>query len=410
LLEPFRYLIRLLRGDRGWSLAAAFANRLAGFITSFILARFAGTAVLGGYTAVANTASAVVSPVLFSIANGATVDVRRPDAKPSAVFHAHGLLAAVIAIPCGVGFLVLAWRLDESEHLFAALAITAGVIAVASQLVTGAFQGVLYGAGEFRRAALAAIAVAAAGLAAAIPAVLAWGLRGALLVLIGSSIILPAALARLQRGPRATGELAESFGYARAQLARSVPSIGATGVAALASWLTSVYLVEDRYGSAGLGVIAIGTQWLTLSVLAVTSWGGVLVRALVVARDAGTFGREIRSQVAKNVAITVVASAALLVGADLIARLYHASDTPVASVLRINAATAIVMAINNVAERALYCSNRQRGWLVSSLAGACVTVVLAALLVARGIAYVPVAMLCGYGVTAVLSFGLLGAS
>lgn len=410
MLRPFRYLIRLLHGDRGWSLAAAFANRLAGFITSFILARFAGTSVLGGYTAVANTASAVVSPVLFSITNGATVDVRRPDARPPAVFLAHGLLAAAIALPCGIGFLVLAWRLDASEHLFAALAVTAGLVAVTSQLVTGAYQGVLYGAGEFRGAALAAMSVAVVGLAAAIPAVLAWGLRGALLVMIGTSLLLPIALSRFARGPRGPGELAESFGHARSQLLRSLPSIGATSIAALASWLTSVYIVEDRFGSAGLGVIAIGTQWLTLSVLAVTSWGGVLVRALVVARDAGTFGREIRAQVAKNVAITSLASLALLLGADLIATLYHATATPVASVLRVNAATAIVMSINNVAERALYCSNRQRGWLISSSLGAVVTVVMAALLVARGIVYVPVAMLCGYVTTAILSFVILGAT
>src|SRR6218665_2870913 len=69
---PGRAMV-LIQSPRLWLFMSALLMRGAGFLASFMVARWAGPAALGMYSATVNTAGAVVQPVLGAVTNGSTL-------------------------------------------------------------------------------------------------------------------------------------------------------------------------------------------------------------------------------------------------------------------------------------------------------------------------------------------------
>lgn len=402
-------LRRLLASDRLWIFSAAAFSRISNFITNVILARYGGAAVLGTYSATLTTATTVVQPVVWSLSTSATLETRSAhDANARrAVAAAHVSWALLIAVVCGIAFLILQYGTDITSDGAAhdVLGALTGLIVVVSMLLTAALQGALHGAGVYKPVAAHLIAVAFVCVLVAVPGVLVLKLVGALAALSLQYVLIPAALARLARPcAKQRHRVTEAFGAAKVQLFHSMPNVLATFISSGATWLTTIFLVERSYGIAGVGVFAVGLSWQTIEMMAVTAWGGLSLRILSEAQasSAFEFRSAVRRTLVKDVSFTMVVAVILFLCAHPISRIYGMSDTHLPTILRVNAIVGIVLAAMQAFERSMFCLGKQRLWMRARVLGGLCMLGLARWIIPMHLEYGAVAMLVGYLVTVVV--------
>lgn len=399
-------LKRLLASDRLWIACSTAFSRVSNFITSVMLARYGGAAVVGTYSVVMNTAAATAQPVLWSVQTSATLETRaaRSDNTRRAVVTAHVYWALLLSVVCCLAFPFLMSRAGVAEA-HSTLATVTGLIVIASLLVTTALQGALHGAGEYKPAALRLVAVSVVCLTVAVPAVIVLGLAGGLATLIIQYLLLAAALLRLARPTTTERRLVkEAFVAARAQLIRSAPNVLATLISTGAHWLTTIFVIQSAHGIAGVGVFSVGTSWLVIQVMPVSAWGGLSMRTLSSARASSMqeYRTAFRRLLIKDMSFTLLLAVPVFIFAHHIAALYEMADTPLPAILRVGSVIALVLATTQVLERSMFCLGEQRAWLRARLLGNLCTLGLAYWLVPMKLEYGAVAGLIGNTCTAVV--------
>lgn len=398
-------LKRLLASDRLWLAGSSAFSRISNFITNVMLARYGGAATIGTYSLTLNTAAAAMQPLAWSMQTSATLETRAAgnDHARRAVVIAHVYWALRLSIVCGLVYVVLVN--GEGDAADGLLATITGLIVVASMLVTTAVQGALHGAGQFKPVAVRLVAVSLACVVVVVPAVMVFGLIGGLATLIFQYLLLAAALLHLAR-PTATerGLVRKASAAVKLQLIRSTPNMLATLVATGASWLTTVFIVKQSHGMAGLGVFAVGKSWAVIQMMPVNACSGLSMRTLSAAGASSPhdFRAALRRVLMKDESLTLLMAVPVFIFADRIAALYAMANTPLPTILRVGSISALVLTTSMMFERAMFCLGQQRAWLRARLSGNLCMLGLAYWLVPMKLEYAPIAVLSGHTCTALL--------
>ena len=249
------------------------------------------------------------------------------------------------------------------------------------------------------------VAVSLVCIVVAVPAVMVLGLIGALTTLIVQYLLLAAAFLHVTRPITTERTLVrEAFAATRLQLIRSAPNVLATLITTGAQWLTTIFVVKQSHGMAGVGVFAVSSSWLTITMMPVNAWSGLSMHVLssAWASSQSDFRAALRHVLIKDVSFTLLVAVSVFILADHIAGLYAMKTTVLPTILRVNSGTALVLAAMQVMERSMFCLGEQPRWLQARVIGNLCTLGLAVWLVPMNLAYGAIAMFSGYTCTALL--------
>jgi hypothetical protein len=227
------------------------------------------------------------------------------------------------------------------------------------------------------------------------------------------SSCLPAALALIlviKVGLRFPGDATMTWEVAWQESSRhvkaSLPGMAALALNSATNWFCAIYLVQRIYGPTSVAVIAVGTQWLTLTLMPVTSWGGMALNELLTANAkvrTGVPGRVVTRLIIRNLAVTALVAGSMGIAADLIAKLYRLQSHGLSLVLWINVAISLIASVINVMERLFICQDRQIVWLVLSAVGLFAQAVATIALIDRGLWSVPLGIALANALTLLLA-------
>lgn len=405
-----------LNNSRLSMLFASLATRGNGFLISLLIARLAGAPALGVYSALVNTAATVATPFAQVMTNNSTVlgadGSRHGNGNYCAYARASYFLALLLSVVSAVALFLLYEFMLDSDASHSPLLVSVAVCVVIAQVLGAVSLGFLYGAGEFILASRITLFVVLAACLGAYPAIQRWGLSGALALLLFISLGPPVLMGArvLTRHPEKEGAReawAGALREVRFRFFRALPSVAATTTNNGVNWLCTIYLVQSVFGSAAVGVVAVAGQWLNLMLIPATSWGGVSLKVLsdaVASGDEKAAWRDATGLMRKNLLVTLVLSGVIALVSESIARAYGLSDTDIALLICLNAACAMVAAINNVFERFLLALDRQAWWLVFSLVSFSIQMAVTLLFIAKGLWVVPVGVLVASIILCLLSY------
>lgn len=413
----------LWASPRAWAFVGALSTRGAGFVASFSLARFAGATPLALYLATVVAASVVSTPLAQVLFNGGLLSAT---SAPTAAW-ARGLFRVVLgmavlgALPLVLIFVAMHSQVVNGASQLAAREVAwlwvAGVGAVCGQVLTQALSGLLNGLGAQLPTARVTACLSTLLMPLSVPAVWWLGLQGAWIMLLLSSwlpvLVLGALVLRwLQRGWRAVeaSEVAEADGPAQAmwqQVRSGWPNAVALMAAGAAGWLCSIYLVQRHQGAAGVAVLGVATQWMTLILMPATSWGGVVLRELAEARlrsDArSALGPTLRRLMLRNALVTLAVAAVVLAASGWLERAYRLDGAGLPALLAVSVLASLVLSANGVLERALITWDRQWALMLISFAGLAAQVACTWMWVERSVQ----AVQWGLMLSAIVSGGLM---
>lgn len=413
----------LWASPRAWAFVGALSTRGAGFVASFSLARFAGATPLALYLATVVAASVVSTPLAQVLFNGGLLSAT---SAPTAAW-ARGLFRVVLgmavlgALPLMLIFVAMHSQVVNGASQLAAREVAwlwvAGVGAVCGQVLTQALSGLLNGLGAQLPTARVTACLSTLLMPLSVPAVCWLGLQGAWIMLLLSSwlpvLVLGALVLRwLQRGWRAVEafEVAEADGPAQAmwqQVRSGWPNAVALMAAGAAGWLCSIYLVQRHQGAAGVAVLGVATQWMTLILMPATSWGGVVLRELAEARlrsDArSALGPTLRRLMLRNALVTLAVAAVVLAASGWLERAYRLDGAGLPALLAVSVLASLVLSANGVLERALITWDRQWALMLISFAGLAAQVACTWMWVERSVQ----AVQWGLMLSAIVSGGLM---
>lgn len=404
----------------------ALSTRGAGFVASFSLARFAGSTPLALYLATVVAASVVSTPLAQVLFNGGLLSAT---SAPTATW-ARGLFRVVLgmavlgALPLVLIFVAMHSQVVNEASQLAARDVAwlwvAGVGAVCGQVLTQALTGLLNGLGAQLPTARVTACLSTLLMPLSVPAVWWLGLQGAWIMLLLSSwlpvLVLGALVLRwLQRGWRAV-EAADATAATAAddpahamwqQVRAGWPNAVALMAAGAAGWLCSIYLVQRHQGAAGVAVLGVATQWMTLILMPATSWGGVVLRELAEARlrsDArSALGPTLRRLMVRNVLVTLAVAAVVLAASGWLERAYRLDGAGLPALLAVSVLASLVLSANGVLERALITWDRQWALMLISFAGLAAQVACTVIWVERSVQ----AVQWGLMLSAIVSSGLM---
>lgn len=422
----------LWASPRAWAFVGALSTRGAGFVASFSLARFAGATPLALYLATVVAASVVSTPLAQVLFNGGLLSAT---SAPTAAW-ARGLFRVVLgmavlgALPLVLIFVAMHSQVVNEASQLAARDVAwlwvAGVGAVCGQVLTQALTGLLNGLGAQLPTARVTACLSTLLMPLSVPAVWWLGLQGAWIMLLLSSwlpvLVLGALVLRwLQRGWRAVEASGgpdaseapvaiEADGPAQAmwqQVRSGWPNAVALMAAGAAGWLCSIYLVQRHQGAAGVAVLGVATQWMTLILMPATSWGGVVLRELAEARlrsDArSALGPTLRRLMLRNVLVTLAVAAVVLAASGWLERAYRLDGAGLPALLAVSVLASLVLSANGVLERALITWDRQWALMLISFAGLSAQVACTVIWVERSVQ----AVQWGLMLSAIVSSGLM---
>jgi O-antigen/teichoic acid export membrane protein len=371
-----------LQGPRAWLLLAMLLSRAGGFITSLVLARTVGTAALGTYATIMNTASPLVAPASQAMVN--TTTVMASEQQERSTLRSLWQVQALFSLGAlGLVLPIALWLLSRAVEQTAAnpmpwLLAVAGIFAVVvGQLATPLVSALLHGEGRFRAAGQWAALVSIVTLCAVVPIIQHWGLAGALsLAAVSAALgwLLPSIdLLRRHHHDQVLPRSALIRAYA-VRLREAFPSIAGVLLNGGVNWLCTVYLIQRHWGAEGVGMLSIGLQWSTLMLIPATSWGGITLQSLATShrtRDRATLLAAIRAQLLRNAGVTAMIALLVAMSSHALERLYGVNEGSLWPILAVFSAAAVTASINNVFERLWWVGNRQRiwfAWTLSSLA------------------------------------------
>lgn len=397
---------------------SALLMRGAGFLSSLMVARWAGPVALGLYSATVNTASSVSQAALGVVGNGATLS----SGLSMSELGLRRLLWAYLGWVClafGALMGILYWALSVSgvlEHASShavtpALLVVVGGGVMAGSLVVATVSGLLAGAGQFLAHARVMSMAALLLMASAWPAVTIGGLPGAL-GLAGLTALVPALLSlwlTLRLASQFTARSDSSVPAWRTSghhLLAGLPNAVAMTLNAGINWVCTIYLTQHAHGTAGVAVVAVSNQWLTLMLMPASSWGGMVMKELLADHPPGStrvhwaiLGRVVR----RNTLVTCGVGGAVALCSGLITDLYGLRDHALQAMILVNVLSAIVSALSTVLERLFVCQSRQFAWLLISTVGLVVQLLVTYWGIRTSISWVPLGVVISNALIAALA-------
>lgn len=399
------------RSPELWLLASNLFSRLLGFWVSMLVSRMAGVQSLGVYSGLLITSASPTSPMASVLGNNATMMAAQSQGHVSlgSLVRAHSSVLLISGAVAWLGCLALSNLSGLSAGPHMSWASWGGVVTglVLGQLITPFAMGVVHGLNLSFIGAGITLAVTVVALLASYGVVMHFGLVGALLqtVLVG---LLPAVLVlvmlRHQRGrggadvPVSAGSFAMASLRARArqQFVDALPSVGATVLNNATNWLACIYLTERFHGPSGMGLVAIGLQWMALMLLPLTSWSGRVMRALTLAQAGGqaALRQEVMAQIRRCVVVSFAVAVVVAMASPWIAQIYRADEHFLTELMVINAVGAVLFAVHFVYERLCFCLGIQRVWLLSSVVAYGCQLAVTMVLIERGVWAVALGNVC----------------
>lgn len=405
----YRFIIKKINTPRFWALFANLAIRGAGFGISFIIARLVGVQGLGVYSALVNTASTVAIPFSRVAMNNSIMSASLAYDHSTASFHRYAksymMLMLALSMLSLVGFYFLLSssisaesRADKST-LF--LMITGASVIIAT-LNGAVLQGFFNGAGNFAVPAKWYAIISASIALLAFPVIYFMQLEGAFYLLILNSllplVVLNAKLLALESPVSTMCEHEDANAHVIKQFITSSPTMVVATINAAVTWLCTIFLVQKYYGMAGVGLVAIATQWHTLVMMPASSWGNVSIKTLsdsLKENNSHLISNTILMLVKKNIVATVLLGILISLASGLIAFVYGVSGSQLVGMICINAIVAVIMSVNNVQERLYLCLNHQPVWFLLSSTSFIVQGLVTFSLMQISILAVSIGMLCG---------------
>ncbi len=367
----------------------ALCTRGVGFIASFSLARFAGAESLALYVTTVVTAAVVAAPLAQVLFNGGTLVAT---AAPSAPWARR-----LVRASAGMGLVWLPLLALLYWLMFGQLGSTgvqahegalpwlmlAGLSSLVGQVFGFALTGLLNGLGAQLPAARLTALQSGLLMPLSLPCVYAFGLSGALVMLVLASL-LPLVLQvwLIARWLRHDWQPSEGDLHSEAevpwqvlsvQVKAGVPNAISLVAAGAGSWFCTVYLVQHFQGSAAVALLAVATQWTTLVLMPATSWGGVVLRELTQQRlrpdSQQTLWPTLRWLMVRNVAITGAVGAAVLVAWHWIEQGYRLQGMGLSTLMLVSVLAALISSANGVLERALITWQKQWHLMVFACVG-----------------------------------------
>ena len=354
-----------------WLLASNLLTRLLGFVVSLLVSRIAGVQALGVYAGLLITGASPTTPVSAVLANNATMLAVKHQGRHRLrdLLLAHVPVLGLSALVAGMG----CWVMMGSSGLLGSGLVSGSTVVlvmvglVAGQLLTQLIVGLFHGADLSLRASLVVSATMVAALLLAYPMLMWLGLPGILLQAMAVALLPGLVLGwmawrRAGPVPKAVAPLREEAG---ASFRQAVPNVLATVANNATNWVACIYLAEKFHGHAGLGLVAISLQWMSLMQLPMSSWGGRVMRALAHAREqsAKAFRQEISSQLNRCGAVSAGAALDMLAISPWVADLYVVDHEMLGQMFMVNALAAALASVNFVYERVFFCLGSQRPWL-----------------------------------------------
>lgn len=393
---PFRRLTtlnRVLQSARAWTLVSAFGARGAGFTVSFFLSRFVGAHALGAYTALLNTASAVLTPYSGIAGNNATIMAAAAHRVSPLTYWrvaraSMGLMAALSVLSFLV-FIALGSLDNDGQGLGMAWAAVGGACVILGQTTIAVIQGSLYGAGRFVWVARVSATIALGVAISAGPVVWWAGVKGALALAVVLAL-LPSVILGREFLVGAGGEPGSSDVWKETQrrFIAGLATAAATSIDNGVNWACTIYLVRQAIGMDGVGVLGIAMQWHTAMLLPVVGWSGVTLKALTDASakaDASTTIVAVIGLAKRNLVITVLVAGMIGLAAPYLAAAYGLGQSDLALLIRIFVVVALARALVAVLELLMLCQDRQRLWLAFSVPAFALQAVVTVLWIGKGL-------------------------
>ncbi|MEK8085786.1 hypothetical protein WNB94_05185 [Aquabacterium sp. A3] len=384
-----------------WLLASNLLGRLLGFVVSLLVSRILGVQALGMYSGLLITTASPTSPMASALANNATMMGAR-GASPDFCWrlvraHFGTLLLSAFAAFAGCLTMMQAVGLHDSVGLDWALVVSVSAMLVLGQLLTPFVMGLAHGVNASRRAAMWSLAWTLTALLLAYSLITTVGLSGVLWLAAGAGVLPAMSLLvwmwwRGRNSEIGSASDHELRGQAKQQFRRAIPSIAATVLNNATNWLACIYLAEASHGAAGVGLVAIGLQWMALMLLPLTSWNGRVMRALTIGQSEGAqaFGEAVRAQTVRCMLVTLATSFLVAVVTPWVADLYRVDKYLLWGLMTVNAVAATLFAVNFVFERACFCLSIQRVWLMASMAAYAVQLIFTFYFIAESILVVAI--------------------
>jgi O-antigen/teichoic acid export membrane protein len=363
-----------------WLLASNLLARLLGFVVSLLVSRMLGVQALGMYSGLLITTASPTTPMASALANNATMmaaRAARPDLCWALVWAHRGplLFSSFLALGGCVAMMQVV-GLHHAVGLNWTVVLGVSALLVLGQLLTPFIMGLAHGVNASLRAAVWSLMWTGMALLMLYPLINGWGLPG---VLWQAAVvaILPAMTMLVWmwwRGRHQSARLDADASHAlrsqaNEQFRQAMPSISATVLNNATNWLACIYLAERSHGAAGVGLVAIGLQWMALMLLPLTSWNGRVMRALTIGHAEGpqAFKLALMAQIKRCVLVTLAVSGLVAAATPWIADLYRVEQHLLWGLLVVNAVAATLFAVTFVFERACYCLGNQGVWLRVSM-------------------------------------------
>ncbi len=367
-----------------WLVGSQLLTRLLGFVVSLLISRTAGVASLGLYSSVLISAASLTTPVSQALANSATLMAARHaqaglghQAAWRAVLAGNarvlGLCGALALV--GPWFLLSRTQAEGGEGGFGVVstALLYGTVAVLAlgQLLSHFMLGLAHGANRSREASWLTAGVMVLALLSCATVLYRFGLQGALiqaaLVVAAPGLLLWWGVMRRRAAPAVA--IADQRAEAHQRFVQAMPNIGSTFINNGTNWLCCIYWVQQHHGNLGVGLVAIGLQWMAVMQLPVGSWGGRIVHALATSSAQGPAEllAEMGRQVRRCLLVSLFMGLGVMLVSPWIADLYNADRQMLIGLLAINAAASTLAGATYVYERVFFCLDNQRMWLLVSM-------------------------------------------
>lgn len=393
---------RLLQSVRAWTLLAVLSARGAGFTVSFFLSRFAGAQALGAYTALLNTASAVLTPYTGIAGSNATIMAAAAHrVSPTSYFRvarASVALMACLSVLSFIVFVSLGSLDNDGQGLGRAWAAIGGATIILGQTMSAVIQGSLYGAGRFVWVARVSAVIAVVVAICAGPIVWWAGVNGALTLAV-VLVLLPSVILGwefIAGGGSAGAPAIDVWKETWRRFIAGLATVAATTLDNGVNWLCAIYLVRQTLGIEGVGILGIATQWHTAMLLPAVGWNGVTLKTLTDASakgDASTTLAAVKRLATRNLLVTVAVGGGLALVAPFLARAYSLGASELALLIRLFAVVAVVRALVTVPEMLMLCVDRQRLWLAFSVPAFALQALFTSLWIGSGLSVVVLGIL-----------------
>ncbi len=141
----------------------------------------------------------------------------------------------------------------------------------------------------------------------------------------------------------------------------------------LVGWFCSIYLVQETLGVQAMAVLAVANQWLTLSLMPATSWGGLILKEMA-DLSLSEEGRRrmvivVRDQALRNVGVTFLVAGGVLLASPWLESAYRLDGLGLTVLIAVSGLAALAMSVTVVIQNAMISLNKQWEWMMCALAG-----------------------------------------